>query len=160
MTEKPTYVTARGLADLQNELALLREVKRPELVEQLQETQEDGDWLDRAEWLLVQNDLAFIDGRIRELEIMLDNIQLIQPGEDAARVELGDTVVIQSNGQAVGGELEKYTVVGVPEAKPEAGYISNECPLGRALLGHRVGELVTVTTPEGEAHYRIVAVGP
>jgi transcription elongation factor GreA len=178
MHEKPVYVTQRGFSQIEADLLFLRDVKRPELVDRLQETREGGDWMDNAECQLVQNELAFTDGRIHELENMLLNACLIQAGEDKGKVEIGDTVMIQAldqppasgrdegygNGHAVArnrhseSELERYRIVGVAEADPDAGLISNECPLGQALLNRRVGEEVTVATPAGVSVVRIVAV--
>jgi transcription elongation factor GreA len=177
MHQKPIYVTERGYNQIQTDLIFLRDVRRPELVDRLHEAREGGDWMDNAECQLAQNELAFTDGRIHELENMLLNARLIQPGEDKGKVEIGDTVMIQAfdhppgrgaqqrhgnGGEAVieasESELERYTIVGIAEANPTAGLISNECPLGQALLNRRVGEEVTVATPAGESVVRIVAV--
>jgi transcription elongation factor GreA len=177
MHQKPIYVTKRGFDQIESDLLYLRDVKRPELVDRLHEAREGGDWMDNAECQLVQNELAFTDGRIHDLENMLLNASLIQAGEDKGKVEIGDTVMIQAldyppgrgpkqrhgNGglatKAHGeSELERYTIVGIAEANPAKGLISNECPLGQALLDRRVGEEVTVVTPAGESMVRIVAV--
>jgi transcription elongation factor GreA len=184
MHQKPVYVTERGFHQIETDLILLRDVKRPELVVRLQEAREGGDWMDNAECQLVQNELAFTDGRIHELENMLQNARLIRAGEDKGKVEIGDTVMIQAADRPPGrgseapfgrgeagrrsatvapiapgdSELEYYTIVGVAEADPTAGLISNECPLGQALLNRRVGEEVTVVTPAGATVVRIVAV--
>jgi transcription elongation factor GreA len=179
MHQKPVFVTERGFHQIQSDLLFLRDVKRPELVDRLQEAREGGDWMDNAECQLVQNELAFTDGRIQELENMLRNACLIQAGEDKAKVEIGDTVMIQPVDQPPGrgteappargrasvvplapeeSELERYTIVGVAEADPTSGFISNECPLGQALLNRRIGEEVTVVTPGGASLVRIVAV--
>jgi transcription elongation factor GreA len=152
--DKPIYVTSQGLLELEEELNHLRTVKYPEIIEQMQEAKGGGDWMDQTEYMLVEQELAFVDGRIQELQHMLDQAQLIEPGNKDNIVNIGETVVIQSGA----GELEEYTIVGVAEADPSAGFISNESPLGRALLNHKVGEEIIVHAPAGEIRYRIMAV--
>jgi transcription elongation factor GreA len=95
-----------------------------------------------------------VDGRILELDDVLKNAEIIKRGEPDGRVHLGNTVVIQMTGDV----HETYLIVGSAEADPSEGLISNESPLGKALLDHAVGDDVTVATPNGEMHFRIVAV--
>lgn len=153
MSTKPVYVTPKGLAGLKDELQELKDVKRAELVERLHEAKEGSDWMDNSEYRLIEDELGFIEGRIQEIEHMLSVAQIIEPDEDESTVGLGDTAVIQAN-----GELEEYTIVGVAESSPAEGLISNESPLGRALLDRRVGEEVLVKAPNGDFEVRIVAV--
>lgn len=153
MVEKPVYVTLQGLAGLRKELDELTQVRRPELVERLHEAKEGSDWMDNTEYRLIEDELAFVEGRIQELEGMLAAAQLIEPDQDENTVNIGDTAFIQAN-----GEVEEYTIVGVAEADPAAGLISNESPLARALLEHKVGEEVAVKAPGGTFYVRIVAV--
>ncbi|MBK8901530.1 MAG: transcription elongation factor GreA [Anaerolineaceae bacterium] len=153
-SEKPVYVTKEGLVELEKELVHLRTVKRPDMVEQMQEAKGNGDWMDQTEYMLIEAELAFIDGRITELQHMIDHAQLIKPGNEDNIVNLGETAVIQTSD----GEVEQYTIVGVAEANPTLGFISNESPLGRALLGHKVGDEVDVHAPIGDLHYRIISV--
>lgn len=155
MAEKVVYLTEQGVTKLQAELKHLRLVKRPELVEQLQEMLGGGDWMDNTEDMIIQEELAFVDGRIRELEYILQTGQLIEEdGHESGQIRVGSTVLIQQND----GPVEKYTIVGVAEAEPGAGFISNESPLGKALLHHKVGDEITVSAPVGELHFQIVAV--
>jgi transcription elongation factor GreA len=154
LSDRPVYVTDKGLAELEAELAFLQTVKRPETVERLQDVRAGGDWMDNTEQMLIEEDLAFIDGRIQELSYMLTNAQLIGPDPDGTVVNIGDTVVIQAEGDG----LEEYTIVGVAEADPAVGLISNESPLGRALLTRKVGDEVVVRAPIGALRYRIVAI--
>ena len=154
ISEKPIYVTPEGLADLETELAHWHTTRRPNLIEQLQEAKRNGDWMDQTEYMLVEAELAFVDGRIAELQHMIDHAQLIGPGNEDNVVNIGETAVIQTSK----GETEQYTIVGVAEANPTLGLISNESPLGQALLGHKVGDEVTVHAPIGDLHYRIVSV--
>ena len=152
--EKPIYVTEQGLQELEEELVYLSTVKRPQTIEQLQGAKGNGDWADQTEYLLIEEELAFVDGRIQDLQHMLKHAQLIEPGKADNVVDMGETVTIQNEA----GELEHYTIVGVAEAEPEAGFISNESPLGAALLDHKVGDQVIVHAPMGEIPYRIVKV--
>lgn len=153
MITKPVYVTPKGLVELKHELQELKDVKRAELVERLHEAKEGSDWMDNSEYRLIEDELGFIEGRIQEVEHMLSMAQIIEPDEDESTVNLGDTAVIQAD-----GELEEYTIVGVAEASPEQGLISNESTLGRALLNRQVGEDVLVEAPSGDFEVRIVAV--
>lgn len=152
MTMKPVYVTPKGLTDLEHELEE-KHAKRAEVVERLHEAKEGSDWMDNSEYRLIEDDLGFIEGRIQELENMLAAAQVIKPDEDDSTVNLGDKVVIQAD-----GELEEYTIVGVAESAPRKGLISNESPLGRALLNQKVGEEVEVQAPDGSFYVRIMAV--
>lgn len=154
--DKPIYVTRKGLAELEEELVYLRTVKRPETIEEMQEAKGDGDWMDQTEYMLVEEELAFLDGRIQELQHMIDHAQIIEPGNEDNIVNIGETVTIQTDE----GETEQYTIVGVAEANPAKGLISNESPLGQALLGHNVGDEIIVHAPAGEIRYQIVSVTP
>lgn len=154
--DKPIYVTKKGLVDLQEELTQLQTVKRPQTVEEMQEAKGDGDWMDQTEYMLVEEELAFIDGRIQELQHMIDHAQIIEPGNEDNIVNIGETVTVQTND----GETEQYTIVGKAEADPGQGFISNESPLGKALLDHQVGDEIVVHAPAGEIRYQIVAVTP
>ena len=148
------YITPRGLAKILNELARLRDDKRIEIVERLHDSMAGGDSIDNTEYLLVQEELALVEGRIRELENIRRNAELIQPGEVDGIIHIGSTVVIQEEGT----ELETYTIVGPAEANPCEGCISNRSPLGRALLDHTIGEEVEIETPDGPMCFRIIAV--
>lgn len=153
MLRKPVYVTPKGLVELQQELETLKSGKRAEIVERLHEAKEGSDWMDNSEYRLIEDELGFIEGRIQELEDMLSVAQVITPTEDETTVNIGDRVVIQD-----GDELSEYTIVGVAESSPAEGLISNESPLGRALLNHKVGEEVQVAAPGGAFTVKIVAV--
>jgi len=154
LAHKPVYVTQQGLARLEEELTYIRTVKRAELIEALQDAKGNGDWIDNTEYLLLENELAFVDGRILMLEQMIKHAELIGPCNADNVVDIGETVVIQTNED----NLERYTIVGVPETDPGQGLISNESPLGQALIGHEVGDEVVFRAPDGEHHCRIVAV--
>jgi transcription elongation factor GreA len=154
MQGKTVYVTAKGKADLEAELEQLRTVARPKMIERLGDVKNGSDWMENTEQILFEDELAFLDRRIHDLEDMLADAELIKPDHDYSTVNMGDTVVIQDED----GELETYTIVGVAEADPTAGLISNESPMGQALLKHKVGEEVSVVAPAGESRFRIIAV--
>ncbi|GIK58118.1 MAG: transcription elongation factor GreA [Chloroflexi bacterium] len=152
--DKPVYLTEKGRTELEAELAYLQDNKRLETIARLQEARGGGDWMDNTEHMLIEEELAFIDARIQEISYMLDHAQLIEPGNEDNQVDVGETVIIQTDD----GGMEEYTIVGVAEADPGRGFISNESPLGHALLRHKVGDEVIVKAPIGELHYRIVAL--
>ena len=154
MFDKPVYVTAAGLAQLKADLEHLRDVERPEVIERLQEAQEDSSWMDDTEVMLIKEKLSFVEARIDEIERMLDNVQLIEASQADNIIDIGDTAVIQANDDG----LETFTIVGVAEADPTRGLISNESPLGHALLSHKVGDEVVVKVPDGVLRFRVVAV--
>ncbi len=159
LTKKPTLLTAEGLERLTKELEHLRTVGREEVAERLHQAFEDGqddDFVDNAELEAARNAQAFLEGRIQELDEILNNYQLIN--EDMAphdRVKLGDWVTVTEVGT---DEEERYQLVGPLEADPVAGRISNESPLGKVLVGVKVGEVVRVNAPRGITEFRVVRV--
>jgi transcription elongation factor GreA len=149
-----TYVTPRGIVKIEAELARLQHEKRPEIVERLQDTRTGSDGIDNTEYLAVLDELAHVDGRIHELEYILHHVELIKPGEIDGIIRIGSTIVVQEEGAG----LETYTLVGSAEANPSEGLISNQSPLGRALLNHTIGNDVEVQAPDGMLRFRIIAV--
>lgn len=154
MLDRPVYVTPKGIDGLKQELDQLRNVERQRIIEQLHEVKSGADWMENTEQMLFEDELAFVDRRIQELEDMLANARIIEPDHDNSIVNIGDTVVIQDED----GNLETYRIVGVAESNPSQGLISNESPVGQALLKQKVGQEVTVEAPAGEVKLRIVAV--
>ena len=154
MLDKTTYMTERGFTKLQTQLDLLRNVELPELAEELRDAWVGGDTLDNTEYINLREEFVFIEYRIRELTDILNNAKLIEQGEPDGKVHIGNTVVLQVNGDMP----ETYTIVGPAETDPSSGYISYKSPLGAALLDHSVGDNVAVQTPEGELFFRVVAV--
>jgi transcription elongation factor GreA len=151
-TDNLTYITPKGLEKLQTELAYLRSQRRREIADLLQETM--GDCED-SEYLMALDEQAFVEGRIRQLEQLLANVKVIQPGQNhSGVVDLGSTVVLRDDHM----ETETYTIVGSAEADPQNGMISNESPLGKALLGSKAGEDVEYKTPGGLLNFRVLAV--
>ena len=150
-----TYLTKEGFQKLQDELEYLRTAKRQEVAERLHEAMEGGELIENAEYEAAKNEQAFVEGRIQELEIILAAAHVIDETTahgDPNLVQVGDTVVIQEDN----AKPEEYIIVGAAEADPRAGKISNESPLGRALLNHRPGDVVTVDAPGGSFKVKVV----
>lgn len=150
----PSYLTLEGFNKLQAELDYLRTVKRQEVADRLHEAMEGGELIEDAEYEAAKNEQAFVEGRIQELEILLANARVIKETGKMDVVQLAAKVTIQEDGL----EPENYVIVGPAEANPREGRISNESPLGRALLGHRKGDMVTVNAPDGSFTIRILKV--
>ncbi len=155
MTEKPVFLTPEGRYKLEEELEYLRAVRRPEVAHRIHLAKEEGDITDNAEYEDAKNEQAFLEGRILTLENMLENAVLIERNESAEEVALGTYVTVQEKG---GDKPETYHIVGSAEVDPANGRISNESPLGKALLGHRVGDEVTAETPSGLLHFQIMSI--
>jgi transcription elongation factor GreA len=149
-----SYLTREGYNRLQDELEYLRKVRRQEVAERLHEALEGGDLgVDPdAEYEAAKNEQAFVEGKIKELEILLSNARVVDAPEKSDVVAIGSKVTIQEDGS----EPEHYIVVGAAEANPREGRISNESPLGRAIMGKRAGDEVTVEAPRGSFKVRIV----
>jgi transcription elongation factor GreA len=154
MGNSTVYVTPEGLKKLEDELEHLRTVKRQEVAQRLHEAMEDGELIENAEYEAAKNEQAFVEGRILELEHMLAQAQVIEPGKSTGVVGIGSTIVIQEDGKP----SETYTIVGAAEANPRDGLISNESPMGQALLDHKVGDDVDVRAPAGTLRFRIVKI--
>ncbi len=155
MSERVIYLTPDGLKKLEQELEYLRTVRRQEVAKRLRAALEEEDILENAEYDDAKNEQAFVEGRILTLENMLKNAVIIEEKESSGEVRVGSRVTIMEEGSETS---ETYRVVGSAEADPALGRISNESPLGRALLGHRVGDEVFVNAPDGVLHFRIVAI--
>ena len=151
----PSFLTRSGYKKLQEELDHLRTVKRQEVAERLHEAIEGGELIEDAEYEAAKNEQAFVEGRIQELEVLLANARIIE--EEHAKmdvVQVAATVTIQEDER----EPEVYTIVGPAEANPREGRISNESPLGRALMDHRAGDRVKVDAPDGTFYVNILKV--
>lgn len=150
-----TYLTREGYDKLQEELEYLRTVKRREVAERLHEAMEGGELIEDAEYEAAKNEQAFVEGRIHELETILANARIIDPSLSRSEiVQVGAKVTIQEGSN----EPETYVIVGPAEANPREGRISNESPLGRALIDHRVGDEVRVDAPDGPFTVKILKV--
>jgi len=151
-----TYLTPEGYRKIKEELEHLRTIRRQEVAQRLHEAlREGGELIENPEYEAAKQEQAFVEGRIRELEHLLATARVIEKPEANGVVQLGSQVVIQDED---GGPEETYTIVGAAEADPARGYISNESPLGKALLGHSVGDVVEVHAPGATFRVRIVRV--
>src|SRR5512143_985947 len=141
----PSYLTRQGYQKLQEELEYLRTVKRQEVANRLHEAMEGGELIEDAEYEAAKNEQAFVEGRIQELQDLLANARVIEQTSKSDTVQVGSKVTISEDG----GTPEIYMIVGPAEASPRDGRISNESPLGRALMGHRASDKVRVDAPAG-----------
>ena len=152
-----TFLTKEGFEKLQEELDYLRKVKRQEVADRLHEAMEGGELIENAEYEAAKNEQAFVEGRIQELDLLLATARVIEDNKKkkADTIQVGSTVTIKEDGN----DEETYTIVGAAEANPRNGKISNESPMGKAILNHRVGDAVNVETPDGSYTVRIVKIG-
>jgi len=150
----PSFLTREGHAKLHEELEYLRTQKRQEVAQRLHEAMDGGELIEDAEYEAAKNEQAFVEGRIQELEVLLANARVIEETGNLEFVQVGAKVTIQEDGS----EAEVYTIVGPAEANPRNGRISNESPLGRALMDHRAGDLVKVDAPGGSFTVKVLKV--
>src|SRR3989338_7475599 len=142
-------LTAEGKQKLEEELVHLKTTRRIEVADRIEAAKEMGDISENAEYATAKDDQAFLEARINELEKILAFAKIIEAPEAGEVVGIGATVVLEQEA----GAVRTYTIVGYNEANPSEGKISNESPLGQALVGKRVGENVSVATPSGEKKY-------
>jgi transcription elongation factor GreA len=157
MAEEPVLLTQAGLKRLEAELNELRTVKRAEVAAAIREAQELGpDQLD-AQYEDAKNQQAFLEGRIGEIERTLENVQIIDEASAAKSklVQIGSTVTVK---QSKSGKSQKYQLVGPAEADPTQGRISHKSPVGRALLGKKKGDVVTIKAPVGDLELTITTI--
>lgn len=150
----PSFLTRQGFQKLQDELEYLRTIKRQEVAERLHEAMEGGELIEDAEYEAAKNEQAFVEGRIQELEILLANARVIEDTAKEDHVQVGSTVTIKEGKNPE----EVYTIVGPAEASPRDGLISNESPLGRALMDHHPGDVIHVDAPGGSFTVSLVKV--
>jgi transcription elongation factor GreA len=148
------HITPEGLESVRKELDELVTVRRPAVVAKIKAAREFGDLSENFEYHAAKNDQGFMEARIKELEAIIKNHVLIVTSKPSGVVSMGSTVRFSE----AGGSDEAYRIVGPAEANPKAGTVSYESALGKALLGHRVGEEVEVKTPNGAYSVRIVGI--
>ena len=153
MNNKPTYISKEGLDRLRAELEEIVTLRRPEIAQRIHDAKEHGDLTENAEYEDAKNEQAFVEGRIAQLESMIKNATIIDGNHSNDHVVIGSTVKVQGPDGS-----ESFMIVGSAEAKPTEGRISNESPVGRALLGHKKGESVTVSVPAGDFSYKILGI--
>ena len=154
METQDVFLTEDGRQDAIAKLEFLRTVKRAEVAQYLHDAKESGDVIDNAAYEDAKNEQARLEGRILELEQMLAIAKPISVRKVRGEVSLGSVVQLRT----ADGRDYRYTLVGAYEAKPSAGLISNESPVGKALLGHRVSDVVIVSTPGGVKEYTILRI--
>jgi transcription elongation factor GreA len=157
MSEKynVVYLTAEGLENIEAELHYLKTTRREEMALKLETAIRQGDLKENADYHDAKDEQGFIEGRIRDLEDSLRRSQLIEDKGPSDIVRVGSSVTVSEEGL---DEEESYQIVGAHEADPSNGRISNESPIGRALIGSRAGELVSVETPAGQIRFMIQSI--
>ena len=153
MNNKPSYLSREGLEKLREELDELMTTRRAEVAARISDAKEHGDLSENAEYEDAKNEQAFVEGRIQTLEALIKNATLIDENHTNDHVQIGSTVKVTGPDGS-----QTFTIVGSTEAKPTDGKISNESPVGRALLGKKKGENVTVSVPAGDIAYKIVSI--
>jgi transcription elongation factor GreA len=153
MTDEIHYLTADSLAVLRAEYDKLNNKTIPEIAKRIDEAKQQGDLSENAEYHQAREDMSWARAKISELDQILQNVKIIVKSEDSKVVSVGNTVVVKVNGKE-----REYTIVGPQEVDITRGYISNESPLGSALLGSRIKDRVDVVTPAGKQIYEIVRI--
>lgn len=150
-----SYLTAEGLEKIKKELNELKTTGREELSKRLRAAIEMGDLSENADYIQAKEEQGFLEGRIQELDQILHNVVIIdEKTKTTDRVDIGSTVTVQESTFPE----ETYFLVGPKEADPVNGRISYASPIGKALIGHKVGEKVVVDTPNGKIHLKIIKV--
>ena len=153
MNNKPAYLSKEGLEQIRQELDELVNVRRAEVATRIHEAKEHGDITENAEYEDAKNEQAFVEGRIQTLSALVKNAVVIEENHSSTHVQIGSTVTLQSE-----GGKESFQIVGSAEAAPAEGKISNESPVGRALLGRKKGDEITVSVPAGDYKYKILSI--
>ena len=154
MIDKPIYLTIEGKSKLEEELDYLVNVRRREVAEAIRSAKEEGDLSENSAYDEAKLNQGFVEGRIQTIEAQLRNSVIIEKNGNSEEVHLGDQVTVEEEGFG----QETYQIVGSAEADPLDGKISNESPIGKALLGARVGQTVTAETPGGQSAFKVVKI--
>lgn len=156
MTDQPYHavLTPEGKDKAQQELHDLKTNRRKQVAEKIEAAKEMGDISENAEYAAAKDEQAFLEARIAELENLLAYAEVVEAPADGQTITVGSTVVVKGEQ----GVAKTYTVVGYNEANPAEGKISNESPLGQALMGKRAGDSVSLETPNGERTYQVEKV--
>ena len=153
MTQQPTYLTQEGAKKLQAELAELTGPRREELARRLRSAIQMGDLSENADYHKAKEDQAFLEGRIQEIEAVLRTAVVVEKSSSDV-VSVGCTVTVQEENL----DPETYYLVGAKEADPRHGKISNESPIGRALMDRKAGDIVEAETPGGKIRFKILKI--
>ncbi|MFV0425001.1 MAG: transcription elongation factor GreA [Bacilli bacterium] len=155
MTKEIVYLTEEKKKEFEDELHHLKFVKRDEVIKELQEARAQGDLSENADYAAAREEQSFVEGRIKELEAYLDNVEIIE--EDSKK----DIIVIGSIVKILDIEMEEemiFRIVGSQESDPDSGKISNNSPIAKALLGKKVGNVVNVEAPNNEYEIKILEI--
>lgn len=154
MAQEKQFLTAKGAAKLRKELQALKGPGRAEIAERLRKAVRQGDLSENADYTNAKEQQAFLEGRILELETLLRKATIVERPGSSGQVEIGSTVVVSEDG------LNKSTflIVGAKEASPREGRISHESPIGKALMGKKVGETAQAETPGGRIRLKLLEV--
>lgn len=150
---KKFILTKEGLAEIKQEYDQLVSEKRPAIAQRIQVAREFGDLAENSEYDAAKEEQSLLEARISELEKVLNKTQLIETTPKTDFVIIGSTVVVEMD-----GDTDEFTIVGTMEADPSKRKISNESPVGQAMLGAKVGDIVEVTTPIVRARYKILKI--
>ncbi|MDO8425003.1 MAG: transcription elongation factor GreA [bacterium] len=153
MTDGPIYVTTEGLEKLKHELAHRTGEQRRATADKIERAKELGDLSENSEYHEAKDEQAFNEGRILEIEAVVHRAVVAERSADTSAVEIGSRVQVKLNGNE-----REFCIVGANEADPVRGKISNESPLGKALIGRSVGDAVDVETPNGTKMYRVLGI--
>ncbi len=153
MFQKDFYLTPEGLKELKEELKVLAEIKRPALIERVAIARSHGDLMENSEYAAAREDLAFVEGRMEEIEELVNKAKLIKTTGSNGQVKLGCKVTVKVNGKA-----QTFELVGEWEANPLEQKISHTSPLGQALIGKKKGEKVEIEAPAGKVTYHILEI--
>ena len=157
MEKNKTLLTEQGYQELKDELDYLINVKRPENIKAIKDARSLGDLSENADYDAARNEQAEIEGRIKQLEKLLENVEIIDnSSQKKDNVGIGSKVEIKYMDGS--DEIEEYTIVGSQEADPFAFRISNESPIAKALFNHKVGDVVDVDSPNGVYQVEITAI--
>lgn len=153
--EQEFFLTSEGAKKLKAELEELTGPRREEMAKRLRSAIQMGDLSENADYIKAKEDQAFMEGRIQELEYLLKNATIVDAADVSAdTIQVGSRVTVQEGSDSP----ETYFLVGVKEADPRNGKISNESPIGRVLMGKHAGDEVTATTPGGEIRLKILKI--
>ena len=155
-TDHAILLTPEGFSKIEKELDRLRTVERHEVADRIRESKQFGEFSENAEYEEAKNEQAFVEGRIDELRRILANSHVLSP-DDIPTDEIGVGSIVTVFDQGAKEEWE-FTLVGSVESDPEADRISDESPVGRALLGKKAGEVVTVAVPDGTIKFKVVKI--
>lgn len=147
------YLTAESLETLQTDVNTLKNKTIPDIAKRIDEAKQQGDLSENAEYHQAREDMSWAQGKLRELEQILENYQLITKTDNVGVVSVGSTVIVKIN-----GNTKEYTIVGPQEIDPAKGYISNESPIGTALIGAKKKDKVEVSTPAGKLVYEVIDI--